>query len=477
MNNNHINNLTKLYTDFVGNKPDVVTLISAHASDRVYVRFEAENEKSIIGCYNSDIVQNQKFNYISNLFKDVHIPAAKVLGIDETEQYYLQNDLGDKNALEHLEYFPGNYSGFQKTELFKLIKKSLKLCADMQYKTHSIINYKKLDNPILDEHIIQKDLESFKNNFAKQLNLEKEIGNDISTILNLFKQIPKQLYYFTHRDFQVRNIMINNDKLSVIDYQDARLGPVTYDLASLLFSSSFSLDIDDYKKMITYYANYFEKISGKKLPKDFNKFVYITAVTRILQALGGYGRIALSGSKKQFLVSIPKSLHNLEILLNILKNQYKIELPGLKKIISKKIEFNPPLIFIPIRIYSHSYIHNKTPELSNRHINFVFDVRSFNNPGRDSYLRQFTGKDSQIQEFLNNEKSYMDFATSAIKSIVHLIQSKYEYSPLISQISIYIGCSGGKHRSVYLTELIAKKLKHKTNTSIKAIHLNLHHYL
>ena len=50
--------------------------------------------------------------------------------------------------------------------------------------------------------------------------------------------------YFVHRDFHSRNIMVHDDQVAVIDFQDARLGPPSYDLVSLVFDSYVPLSIE-----------------------------------------------------------------------------------------------------------------------------------------------------------------------------------------------------------------------------------------
>lgn len=87
---------------------------------------------------------------------------------------------------------------------------------------------------------------------------------------------------------------------------------------------------------------------------------------------------------------------------------------------------------------------------------FMFDVRCLPNPHWDAELRPFTGLDQPVQDFLSREEEVQ----SMLNDIVGFIQT---WLPKISAtnrayLTISIGCTGGKHRSVFLTEQVQKAI-------------------
>ncbi|MEW6684270.1 MAG: phosphotransferase [Nitrospirota bacterium] len=91
---------------------------------------------------------------------------------------------------------------------------------------------------------------------------------------------------FVHRDYHSRNLMLSNDRLRVIDFQDALTGPRTYDLASLLRDSYVSLDEGLINHLIAYYL-----ARTKHQPPDpaaFRRLFDVSGFQRNLKAAGRF---------------------------------------------------------------------------------------------------------------------------------------------------------------------------------------------
>jgi len=89
---------------------------------------------------------------------------------------------------------------------------------------------------------------------------------------------------------------------------------------------------------------------------------------------------------------------------------------------------------------------------------FVFDARCLPNPFWEKSLREFCGKDKPIQDYLDSKAIFIDFYTDILTLVQKWIPSYEEHDR--SYLTIAIGCTGGKHRSVYLTEKLFQELKH-----------------
>lgn len=88
---------------------------------------------------------------------------------------------------------------------------------------------------------------------------------------------------------------------------------------------------------------------------------------------------------------------------------------------------------------------------------FVFDVRCLPNPHWQSSLRELTGKQQEIKDFLNGhpevEALYYDISQFLIKWLPRLSTDHRHY------LTVAIGCTGGQHRSVYMVERLYESLK------------------
>lgn len=108
----------------------------------------------------------------------------------------------------------------------------------------------------------------------------------IKELDDLTKRIDRLPKVLMHRDFQSRNIFIKNDQVRIIDFQNAMLGPATYDLASLLFDPYRPMPFDQTIDLLTYYNEHAElKFSTDDL--------FQSALQRLLQALGAYAFLTL----------------------------------------------------------------------------------------------------------------------------------------------------------------------------------------
>ena len=131
---------------------------------------------------------------------------------------------------------------------------------------------------------------------------------------------------FVHRDFHVSNLMLNlENKIGVIDSQDALIGNKAYDLASLIDDVRFKTSNSFKDKVYNYYLKSNNKININKFREDFE----ILSVLRNLKIIGIFMRLALRDNKKKYVKLIPyawqlinyrmknnKAFDNLRLLLN-----------------------------------------------------------------------------------------------------------------------------------------------------------------
>jgi len=138
---------------------------------------------------------------------------------------------------------------------------------------------------------------------------EGERERTLDAMLALFAPVLALPQVVVHLDFHSRNLMLPNDgmPLGVIDFQDAVIGPVTYDLASLLYDC-----YQDYPEALRQQWSYnFFAALPEQLRQAFDDAAHwhrclrLTAMQRHIKAIGIFTRLAHRDGKQQFLDEIP----------------------------------------------------------------------------------------------------------------------------------------------------------------------------
>jgi RNase adaptor protein for sRNA GlmZ degradation len=102
---------------------------------------------------------------------------------------------------------------------------------------------------------------------------------------------------------------------------------------------------------------------------------------------------------------------------------------------------------------------------------FVFDGRSLPNPGREERFKALTGRDAPVIDYLNQHETVHQFLASVL-SLVDASVSEYQRRGFKS-LMVSFGCTGGQHRSVYLAEQLAKRLRGKEGLEVVVSHREL----
>ena len=133
---------------------------------------------------------------------------------------------------------------------------------------------------------------------------------------NLCQNICDYPQVFTHRDYHARNLMVQSGRLVVLDFQDARLGPVTYDLVSLLRDSYVNLEQEEQQALITYYRKQC-RATGVLLPdrETFQAAFNRTGLQRNLKAIGTFAYQAVVKKVDRYLPVIPNTVASIRLAL------------------------------------------------------------------------------------------------------------------------------------------------------------------
>jgi aminoglycoside/choline kinase family phosphotransferase/dTDP-glucose pyrophosphorylase len=145
--------------------------------------------------------------------------------------------------------------------------------------------------------------------------------DDLATAFNLLadQALENGITGFMHRDFQSRNIMVKGENVYFIDFQGGRVGPLQYDLASLLTDPYVDLSLDIQDALLNYSMAVLAKIkpiSRQKFLTSYNA----CAISRILQSLGAFGHLTKVRHKPFFETFIPIALNNLSRRMDLMED-------------------------------------------------------------------------------------------------------------------------------------------------------------
>lgn len=469
-----VKSLSDLFFQFKSTPADRIEKLPQSGSDRTYFRIYTENE-TYIGTHNLNIKENNTFINFSRHFKSKELPVPEIYAVNEDATIYIQEDLGTVSLLNNLEqHGHGDY-------VYNLFKKSLQQLARIQIIGHEGLNYNWcLTAKEFGKQAILSDLLYFKYYFLDTLRLPYDKQAMLDDFEALSAYLTKTEYkYFMFRDFQSRNIIVNNEEVFFIDYQGGMQGALQYDVASLLWQAKAELSDEWKTKLLNDYIDEIDSLLQKSIDRNifisqYNGYVLI----RLLQVLGAYGFRGLFERKAHFLASIPLALRNMKWFVE--NKRVGLSLPEfdrmLKIVVSDEIvqRFEPvqatdttPLV---VTINSFSYKRLLPEDESGNGGGFMFDCRGILNPGRYNEYKALSGKDKPVIDFLEQRTRMNDFLNS-IFDIVDISVEDYLKRDFAS-LSINFGCTGGQHRSVYAAEQTARHLRNKYKIKVRLHHMN-----
>ena len=280
----------------------MITPASSDASFRKYYRIKSNKGEKIIMDAPPDQEPLNSFLDISKRLKDAGVNVPQIFEVNEKHGFVLMSDLG---SIQYLDKLSGE-------TVYCLYTDALDTIGNMQLKTDTT-GLKLFDS---DELLLEMNL--FKDWFLqKQLRLDFKtagaefINKCFQSVIKIILDIPTT---FVHRDFHSRNLMVTDtNNPGVLDYQDALVGPITYDLSSLLKDCYIKWDEDLVGRMIDSYYRRIRATYPNMSLEEFTFWFDITALQRHLKAIGIFSRLYHRDGKKQFLDDIPRTysyIHN-----------------------------------------------------------------------------------------------------------------------------------------------------------------------
>jgi aminoglycoside/choline kinase family phosphotransferase len=455
-------------------------------SGRRIIRLASE-ELSVIGILYDVREENVAFLEFSRHFRRHGLPVPEIYVEDLNHGAYLEQDLGDTTLFEFLsQNRAGEDIGPAAIEAYR---QALATLPRFQIEAGRDLNYKVCyPRATFDRQSIAWDLNYFKYYFLRLAGIpfsEPALERDFGRLSKFL--LTADHGYFLYRDFQSRNVMLRNGQTFFLDYQGGRKGALQYDVASLLYDAKADLPPQVRQELLDHYLD--RLVDFIPLDREaFMRHYYAYVFVRIMQALGAYGFRGFFERKLHFLQSVPFALKNVRWLLHNV--QLPIELPtlvdaftsmlGSEKLRSLASDLDSPKLSGPtseigglvVRIFSFSFHRGGLPkDETGNGGGFVFDSRSVPNPGREERFTALTGKDAPVIEYLNQQEGVHEFLAHAA-SLVDASVSNYQHRRF-RNLMISFGCTGGRHRSVYFAEQLAKHLYERKGVQVIVRHLEL----
>ncbi len=269
--------------------------LQGDASTRQYYRLSVEYQEGapepqtlILMQLEAPNVQGETdFIRILKFLQGIHLPVPELFHFDAERGLLLLQDCGDITLEAHLH-------SADPADLKNGYLKAVHLLADMQIEATRAID---ADCPAyhlkFDVEKLMWEMDFMLEHFiegTQQNKLKPAARNEIRKQLTaLCTVLAGQLPCFTHRDYHSRNLMLHNDQLVLIDFQDARMGPSQYDLASLLRDSYLPLPDTLVWELVDAFIQ--KRQEQESHPIDREEFIRIfdlMSIQRNLKAIGTF---------------------------------------------------------------------------------------------------------------------------------------------------------------------------------------------
>ena len=298
-------------------EPASLRIASADASFRRYLRVDSAFGSRIIMDAPPNLEDARPFVKLAAMMAAAGLRVPAVLAWDEENGFLLLSDLGRTTMMQALDCITPHAN-------LGLYQKAVEALVAWQCASRPEIL------PAHDEVTMRRELELFAQWYVQRHRgirvegaVRKTLDQAFETIIRECQAWPR---VYVHNDFMPRNLMMPygtradgrlEERLGVLDFQDAVFGPVTLDIASLMRDAFLSWD-EEFVIDVT--VRYWEKARAAGLPvgEDFGAFyrgVEWTGLQRHLRIAGTFARLTLRDGKPKYLADTPRFIQYLRATL------------------------------------------------------------------------------------------------------------------------------------------------------------------
>ena len=285
-------------------QPFELSFAAADADFRRYFRATFSDGHTVV-CMDAppDKMSVAPYLKVQKLFHMVNVP--QVLHVDETQGFMVLNDLGSTTFLTAMTQEKNEAA--HKALLLEAVGELIEL----QLASRSGVL------PEYDREVMLRDINLFPEWFVA-----KELGRELNfkqrrlwqqTVDTLLPPLLAQPKVYVHRDYIVRNLMLQEGRPGVLDFQDALYGPISYDLVSLLRDAFIGWDEEFVLDLVIRYWEQ-ARAAGLPVPPEFDEFYRWfewMGVQRHLKVAGIFARLYHRDGKDKYRPEIPRFLNYL----------------------------------------------------------------------------------------------------------------------------------------------------------------------
>jgi aminoglycoside/choline kinase family phosphotransferase len=321
-----------------------VTLVplQGDGSKRTFWRISlSAPESSLIAMANptaEPAAERENFAYlmIGKHLRSKGVPVPEIHRYDLEQGWFLMQDLGDTTLQDASSSNPDTLSIYEDL-LEHLLRLQIQGAGD--FDPSWCCQTARYDRTVMRRY----EADYFKQAFLHLYLGLKEDWPELEAPFNHLaeKASGAQADFLIHRDFQSRNIMISNGQVGIVDWQGGRLGPLGYDIASLLIDPCSDLSSRDRETVFEHYVRVLEELHVTSVDNFRRCYPYL-AIQRNLQILGAFSHLTKIMKKGYFETYIPTALKTLNQLVSHVKDP---ELSPIRELV-KDIE---PMTKNPVR--------------------------------------------------------------------------------------------------------------------------------
>ena len=290
--------ITNWLSKTIGNNSFNIEDLRQEASDRKYYRIKADNVSYVLADNFDKTDQSANFLYASKILKNSSVNVPEVLAFAEDLRFLLLQDLGDKSLDTDNEF---------KDE--KILEMALEQLSKIYFSDQDVLR-----SATKESLLIQTN--SFID-FCKENKLSNDDLKALENLRNkLVQNLLNQQFIPTHNDFERRNLMMFEENLFVIDFQDLNMGPIGIDLASIMYEHSYEYP----KVLIDDLLEKHLKNNGLKVSSEELKNMIMHALAhRSMRIVGAFNKYFKEGKLLNRKSDLDKFLKRIYLALSTLK--------------------------------------------------------------------------------------------------------------------------------------------------------------
>lgn len=305
--------------------------LKGDASTREYFRCRvSDSETAILTLYPEPFDPGEStYLQVYRMLRRIGLPVPRIHAVEGDLGAVLQEDLGDMTLERRLR-------GAGTRERKRLLGQAAEHLIVLQRKGPQAAEP---DWPVLqlafDLEKLTWELQFFRRHFLEgysSVRVERE--KLASEFLALCGELAEAERFVCHRDYQVRNLMLKEGRVYMIDFQDARLGPQAYDLVSLLLDS-IDLPPGEVEDLVDFYL---QRGAPAVDAGQFRRQFHLTAIQRLLKALGTFGYQAGALGRETYGAYIPGALERVAAVLKTIP-----EFPYIRSLVDAQVAATGPV--------------------------------------------------------------------------------------------------------------------------------------